>query len=297
MPLRHIFLAIFVAFILGVSFVAIRVGIDEVPPLLITGYRFLFAAVPLVFFIRPPKVAAKWVIAYGLTQGVLLFGFMFTAMSHGMPGGLTSLVAQMQVFFTIALSSVVFREFPKRHQYIGATIAITGILITGWAKLQSATPLVPFLLVICGAASWGVANIISKAARPPDMLAFVVWSSLAAPIPLFVASIAIEGTNFAWPGSIPTWRVFAAIAFMGYAASVFAFTAWAWLLSQYPAATVTPFALLIPVFGFSSMAIVFGERMTALTLFGALVVFIGLAINVFGAILFPSPAAATTSRP
>jgi O-acetylserine/cysteine efflux transporter len=297
LPLRHILLAILVACILGVSFVAIRIGTNELPPLLVTGYRFLFAAFPLVLFIKPPKVAAKWVVSYGLFQGVLLFGFMFTAISWGMPGGLTSLVAQMQVFFTIALSGLFFREMPMRHHYIGAGIAIIGIVITGLAKLQSATPLVPFMLVLCGAASWGVANIISKAARPPDMLSFVVWSSLAAPAPLFLASMMLESTTFGWAGFMPSWHVIAAIAFMAYAASIFAFTAWTWLLQQYPAATVTPFALLIPIFGFSSMAAVFGERISLLTMLGALVVFIGLAINVFGAKLFSSGKPTTTSLP
>jgi O-acetylserine/cysteine efflux transporter len=297
LPLRHILLAVLVACILGVSFVAIRIGTNELPPLLVTGYRFLFAAFPLVFFIRPPKIAAIWVISYGLFQGALLFGFMFTAMSWGMPGGLTSLVVQMQVFFTIALSGLVFREMPLRHHYIGAGIAIIGIVITGYAKLQNATPLVPFLLVLCGAASWGVSNILSKAARPPDMLSYVVWSSLAAPVPLFLASMAFEGTSFGWAGFIPTWQTIIAIAFMAYFASIFAFTAWTWLLRQYPAATVTPFALLIPIFGFSSMALVFGERISVLTMLGALVVFLGLAINVFGAKLFPSRASITTSQP
>ncbi len=296
MTLRHIFLATLVALILGVSFVAIRISVDELPPLLVTGYRFLFAAFPLVLFVRPPKIAAKWVVSYGFMQGFMLFGFMITAISWGMPGGLTSLVAQMQVFFTIALSGLIFRELPMRHHYLGAGIAIIGIIITGWAKLQSATPLVPFLLVLCGAASWGIANIISKAARPPDMFAFVVWSSLAAPVPLFLASMAIEGTSFGWAGFIPSWQVIAAIGFMAYAASIFAFTAWTWLLRQYPAATVTPFALLIPIFVFSSMAVVFGERLSALTMFGAVVVFMGLAINVFGAKLFPSATAAIKAQ-
>jgi O-acetylserine/cysteine efflux transporter len=288
LPLRHILLATLVACILGVSFVTIRIATDELPPLLVTGYRFLFAAFPLVLFIRPPKVTVKWVVSYGMFQGVLLFGFMFTAISWGMPGGLTSLVVQMQVFFTIALSGLFFHEMPMRHHYTGAIIAITGMVVIGWAKLESATPLVPFMLVLCAAASWGASNIISKAARPPDMLSFVVWSSLAAPLPLFLASMAFEGTSFGWAGFMPTWRVIAAIAFMSYCASIFAFTAWTWLLRQYPASTVTPFALLIPIFGFSSMAVVFNERISMLTMLGAFVVFIGLAINVFGARLFPS---------
>jgi O-acetylserine/cysteine efflux transporter len=297
LPLRHILLAISVAFIYGVAFVAIKFTVLEVPPLQITGWRFLLTAVPLVFFIKPPKVAFYWPIAFGLVQGALMFGCIFTAISWGMPGGLTSLVAQLQVFFTIGFAAFLFRERPMLHQYIGAGIAFAGIFITGLSKFQDGVPLLPFMIVVLAAALWGVANIIAKAARPPDMLAFIVWGSLAAPIPLFLASMVIEGTNFALPATMPSMKGIGAVLFMAYFATVFAFTAWNWLLRQYPAATVTPFALLIPIFGFSSMAAVFGERISALTMFGALVVFIGLAINVFGAKLFPSASAALKSRP
>ncbi len=297
MPIRHILLAIAVAFIYGVAFVAIKLAVLEIPPLQVTGWRFLLTAVPLIFFIKPPKVAFYWPVAFGLVQGFLMFGLVFTAISWGMPGGLTSLVAQLQVFFTIGLAAFLFRERPMLHQYIGAGIALLGIFITGWSKFQEATPLLPFMMVVLAAALWGVANIIAKTARPPDMLAFIIWGSLVAPIPLFLASMVIEGTAFAIPATIPSMKAIGAVFFMAYFGTVFAFTAWNWLLRQYPAATVTPFALLIPIFGFSSMAIVFGERMSMLTLWGAGIVFIGLAINVFGAKLFPSATLAITPRP
>ena len=297
MPLRHILLAICVAFIYGIAFVAIKLAVLEMPPLQVTGWRFLMTAVPLIFFIKPPKVAFYWPVAFGLVQGFLMFGLIFTAIAWGMPGGLTSLVAQLQVFFTIGFAAVLFRERPLKHQYVGAAIAFLGIFITGWSKFQDAAPLFPFMMVVLAALLWGVANIIAKAARPPDMLAFVIWGSLAAPVPLFLASMVFEGTEFALPPAMPSFTAIGAVLFMAYLATVFAFTAWNWLLRQYPAATVTPFALLIPIFGFSSMAVVFGERISALTMLGALVVFIGLAINVFGAKLFPSGKGVIKAQP
>ena len=293
---RHILLALLVAFVYGVAFVAIKLAVLEIPPLLVTGWRFLLTAVPLVFFIKPPKVAFYWPIAFGLVQGVLMFGLIFSAISLGMPGGLTSLVAQLQVFFTIGFAAFLFAERPLKHHYIGAGIAFLGIFITGWSKFQDATPLLPFMMVVLAAACWGIANIIAKAARPPDMLAVIIWGSLAAPLPLFFASMIIEGTSFAVPNVMPSMTAIGAVFFMAYFSTVFAFTAWNWLLGRYPAATVTPFALLIPIFGFSSMAAVFGERISVLTMVGALVVFIGLAINVFGAKLFPTYDAAVTAQ-
>jgi O-acetylserine/cysteine efflux transporter len=282
-PLRHVLLVIAVAFIYGVSFIAIKIAVLEMPPLLVTGWRFLLTAVPLILFVKPPKVAFYWPLAFGLVQGTLMFGLVFVAISWGMPGGLTALVAQSQVFFTIGAAALLFNERPMPHQYTGAGIACLGIIITAVSKFQDGAPLLPFMMVVLAAALWGIANIIAKAARPPDMLAFIGWGSLAAPVPLFLASMMVEGTRFAIPPHLPSLKAVAAVLFMAYFATLFAFTAWNWLLRQYPAATVTPFALLIPIFGFSSMAVVFGERIGVLTMMGACVVFIGLAVNVFGA--------------
>lgn len=282
MPLPHIALAVLVAFIYGVAFVAIRAAVDEWPPLMVTGWRFLLAAVPLIFLIRPPKVHWGWVVSYGVTQGVVMFGTAITAIAWGMPGGLASLVAQAQVFFTIGFAALLFGERPRAQHYLGAAVAAAGMVLTGWSKLQEAAPFLPFVMMVAAAASWGIANTISKAARPPDMPSFVIWSCLAAPVPLFVLSMLFEGTAFGWPGAWPSWKGISAILFMAWGATAFAFSAWTWLLRAHPAAVVTPFALLIPVFGFASMALAYGERLSALTAAGAVLVFLGLAINVFG---------------
>jgi O-acetylserine/cysteine efflux transporter len=290
LPLRHIALAVLVAFLLGVSFVAVRLAVDEWPPLLVTGWRFLLAAFPLVFFVRRPDVPLKFVVSYGVMQGVVMFGLGFTAIAWGMPAGLASLIFQAQVFFTIAFATLLLDEKPGPHHVVGGAVAIAGMVLIGWSKLNgvagAGAALLPFLMVVGAAASWGVANIISKVARPSDMPAFVIWSALAAPLPLFLLSMAFEGTSFGWAGFMPSLTAMLAIIFMAYGATVLAFSIWTWLLRTYSAAVVTPFALLIPIFGFSSMAAVYGERVSFSTGIGAAIVFLGLVINVFGERLF-----------
>lgn len=281
MTLRHILLAILVAAIYGVAFVFIKLGVNEIPPLLLTGYRYLFAAVPLVFFVGRPDVSPRWLIAYGLMQAVVMFGLIFTAIAWGMPAGLASIVVQVQVFFTMAFSIGLFGERPDRPQLLGAAIALGGIAAIGTARADAA-PLLPFALVVASAAAWGAANVIAKAAIPQKMLQFVVWSALAAPLPLFFLSMLLEGTRFGMPPATPSLAAIGSILVLAWPTTVFAFTAWVWLLRRYPAATVTPFALLIPVFGISSTALAFGETMSPVVWAGAALVFAGLLINVFG---------------
>lgn len=286
MPVRHIALAVLVAAVYGVAFVFIKLSVAEIPPLMATGYRYLFAAFPLVLFVGKPDVSAGWLIVYGIMQAVVMFGLIFTAIAWGIPGGLASVLAQVQVFFTIAFSALLFGERPGPVQIAGATIALAGIAVIGVARAEAA-PALPFLMVIGSAAAWGAANVIAKKAAPQKMLHFVVWSALAAPLPLFALSTLIEGTSFGLPPAPPSPAAIVSVLFLAWPTTVFAFTAWVWLLRRYPAAVVTPFALLIPVFGIGSTALAFGETLSPMIWAGTTLVFAGLAVNVFAPRLFP----------
>ena len=282
MPLRDILLALAVATVWGLSFIAIRWGVDEVSPLLLTALRYTFAALPAVFFIRPPKADWRIVVAYGVAIGVGQFGLLFLAIKLGMPAGLSSLVIQLQVFFTIFLAFVVFGERPTASQILGALIAFAGIGVIAVERLEGAA-LLPLLLTIVAAVFWGFGNIAGKKAGRVDMLSFVTWSALVPPIPLVFAAVVLDGPGiFAAALNDITWRGAGSIAFMSYAATLFGFGVWAWLLSRYPASQITPFALFIPVVGIIAGALLLGEQITALEIAGGGLVLAGLAVNVFG---------------
>ena len=114
------------------------------------------------------------------------------------------------------------------------------------------------------------------------MLGFVVWSSLAPPIPLYLLSLIFEG-----PGAVPlalsqiTWVGIGSLLFIGWISTVFGYGGWSVLLGRYPASTVAPFALLVPVSGIAGATLILGERITPFELAGSLLVFIGLLVNVF----------------
>lgn len=282
MSLRDTLLVLAVVVVWGVNFVAIRWGVDEVPPLLLTSLRYVVAALPAVFFIRRPKVALGILVAYGFAVGVGQFSLLFTAIKLGMPAGLSSLVMQLQAFFTIALAVMFLGERPNPAQLIGALIALGGIGIIALERIGGAA-LLPFVMTIGAAACWGVANIVTKHAGKIDMLAFVVWSSLVPPIPLYLLSLIFEG-----PGAVPlalsqiTIFGIGSLLFIGWISTVFGYGAWSVLLGRYPASTVAPFTLLVPIAGIGSAALLLGENITGLEAAGSVLVFIGLLLNVFG---------------
>lgn len=276
---KDVITALIVVTILGSNFVAIKVGLAELPPLLLTALRFTFAAFPAVLFVRPPKAPAPAVAAFGLTLGVVQFGLLFVAIRMGMPAGLSSLVIQMQVFFTLALAYAAFGEKPSRTQLSAGLLAACGIVVIAVHLTRTAPPL-PFIMVLGAALAWAAANCLVKTLGRVDMLAVMVWGSAAAPIPLVLLSMLIEG-----PGAIATgmehatWRSAVAIAYLAYPTTLFAFALWNGLLSRYPAATVAPFALLVPLVGMVSTGLMLGEPVDGPDIAGAVLVLIGLAWN------------------
>ena len=151
---RDIVLAVSVAVVWGLTFIAIKVGVDETSPLMLSALRFFFAAVPAVFFVAPPKTPAWKAALYGLLIGVGQFGLMFIAIGEGFPIGLTSLVVMAQVYFTILLAWVVLAERPKRLQLVGAGVAFAGMGLIGADRLAGAS-FGPFVLVVLAAFFWG----------------------------------------------------------------------------------------------------------------------------------------------
>ena len=278
-PARSVILVVCVAALWGVNFVVIHVGLEHFPPLLFNALRFTLMAVPAIFLVGRPRVAWRVVLGFGFMLGVVKFGLLFVSLDLGLPVGLSSLLLQLQVIFTIVFAGFVLRERPRREQMAGAAIAFAGLAVIGIDRAASA-PVLPFLLILGSAAAWGVANVITRLAQPPDALAMLVWASLVPPIPLLGLSLLFEG-----PAEIGDALAgvdaagLAALAFVALVSGLVGFAAWTTLLKRHTAAAVTPFALLVPVFGMASAALLLGERPGALELGGAVLICAGLAFT------------------
>jgi O-acetylserine/cysteine efflux transporter len=277
---RDVLAATSVAVVWGLVFIAVKIGVGETSPLMLSAVRFVLAAFPAVFFVRPPMAPVRTVVLYGLLIGVGQFGLLFIAIHEGFPVGLASLVIQAQAFFTIGLAWAFLGEDPRRAQLIGAGVAFVGMAVIGSERLAGAS-VGPFALVVLAAFFWGSGNTLAKTAGKVDMLAFIVWSSLAPPLPLLLLSLAVDGPGPLLGLAHPTAKLIGAALVVAYAGTLFGFGLWARLLAHYSAATVAPFALLVPVVGMIAGVVAFGEPMSAVELIGGVLVMAGLALNVF----------------
>ncbi|MEV4539615.1 EamA family transporter [Asanoa sp. NPDC049518] len=273
---RDIALAVGVTALWGVNFVVIRVGLDHFPPLLFNALRFTVAAVPAVFFVGRPRVPWRWVLAVALALGVAKFSLLFAGMAAGMPAGLSSLVLQSQAIFTVLLAVFLLKERPGRRRLAGLAVAAVGVLIVA-VGLGAALPGGAFALVIAAAAAWGLSNVATRRAGATDMLRFMVWVSALASPWLILLSLLVDGPakDLSALRDVTPGAVFA-VLFVAGAATLGGFAAWGHLIGRYGASTIAPFAMLVPLFGIASAALLLDEAVRPTDVLGGLLVIGGV---------------------
>ena len=280
LSLLHLGLALAVMAVWGSNFVVIKLALAHLPPLTFAALRFSAVVLPAILFVKRPPV--RWVnlAAYGVLIGAGQFGALFLALRHDITPGLASLVVQTQVFFTIALAATINRERVRPFQIAALLLAVAGLGVILVHSDASATPL-GLGLTLFAALSWASGNIVGRSAGKVNMLAYVVWSSVFAVPPLFTLALAFEGPRAIVDGvaqaDIMTW---AAIAWQAVGNAMFGYGIWGWLLARYPAATVAPLSLLVPVFGMAASALLLGESLPVWKLGAAALVLSGLALGV-----------------
>lgn len=293
MSARDIAIALIIVAIWGVNFVALRVGLNGVPPLLLVCLRFLLCALPAVLVVRRPKTPLRHVFWYGIFIGVIQYSLLYGALKLGMPAGLSSIVIQTQAFFTLGFAALLLKERVRPQQMAGMLIACAGLSLIALNDTHAAA-LVPLLMVLGAAASWGAANVVVRKAGDVDMLSLVVWGSLVPPIPMLALSLIIEGPEqIGFALTHLAWTTVAAMLFTAYLSTLVGFGLWNRLIRRYGASQVAPFSLLVPIFGLLSTAAVLGEQITPTKLLAGVLVMAGLMAFVFGgriwARLSPTP--------
>ena len=279
MPFRDILLVLGTVTIWGVSFSVVKIGLDELPPVLFIASRFLIVAIPAAFLVPFPKTSIWNVLAVGLLIGVIKFGLLFIAMRADASAGIASLILQSQIFFTIGLSYVVLGEQVTRRQAIGIALAVLGFVFFFGSTGGSIT-LLGLCLITLAAFAWALANLVMKRMPEANLLHFMIWVSLVPVGPLIAVSLMTETRRPLHLLLNVSFEAWLAIGYMGYLSTLVAYSWWGGLLKRHTASSVTPFALLIPVIGILSSALWLGETLTSAEAAGTGLILLGLAICV-----------------
>lgn len=276
---KHLLLALVTVIAWGLNFIAIHIGLEKLPPILLCTARFALTAIPWVFFLPRPKAPLRLIVGYGIFTFAIQFGLLFGGMYLGLPAGLSSLVIQIQVFFSMGLAALIFGDVPGIWKVLGALISFVGIAIVA-SHVDGNATFVGLSLTLLSALSWSVGNIFSKKIAAESPVALVAWGSLVATPVMLTLSYVFEGPELIVHSiqNLSTDTV-VAVLYIVYLSSFVGYGIWGFLLNTYPTAVVTPFTLLVPVVGLLSAAFFLGEELSSWKLVACLFIMAGLIFN------------------
>lgn len=268
-----------VAFIWGTNFVFIRYGLDELAPFTFATLRFVLVSFPLVFFF-PKPVTSWWNLAcYGLFIGFGQFGLLYWVMQNNITPGLASLILQMQVFFTVVMAAMLTSEIIKRQQIFALCVSFSGLALI-IAFTDGETTRLGVAVALLASASWACGNMVVKNAGEVDILAFIIWSSLFSIPPLALMAWYVDGFGgIALDVSRASWQAWSVVLWQSVGNTLIGYGLWNMLLNRYSAATVAPWALLVPVFGMSASAVLLAEPLLWWKVLATVLICSGLALN------------------
>lgn len=275
----HLLLTLLTTAVWGFNFVAIKAGLEEIPPILLCAIRFFLTSIPFLLFIKRPTSSFKLVVLYGLVMFALQFCLLFIGMYAGVTAGLAAILLQIQIFFTVLLAVLFFKEKLTKWQIIGGLVSCSGIALVG-LNLEGDLTLLGFILVITAAAFWGTGSVIAKKIGKINVIELVVWGSLVAWPPLLLVSLLVEG-----PAQIASslhnisWLSVVSILYITVASTMLGFGVWNFLIHRYPLSTMAPFLLLVPIFAMLGSTLMLGEELQVWKVISGVLVITGLGLN------------------
>jgi O-acetylserine/cysteine efflux transporter len=287
--------ALAIVVIWGLNFIFMKFALRDFTPFQMGAARYVFAVFPLILFIKRPNMDMKWLLLYGLFQGVGQFGFLFVGLKLGMTAALASVLMQTQVFFTALIGFLLLAEKPNRSLQLGLFLAALGLAcfainyIAPQSNSKPATTFFGLIFCVSGAFMWAASNIVVRKTQQSlskdasfDAVAFLVWSSIVPILPFVGLTLLFDAESTRWHWLAASWSSWLSIAFLGWVATIIAYALWTGLLKRHPANRVAPFSLGVPVVGITAGMVVLGEQITSWQWGGIALVVAALLTVMFG---------------
>lgn len=276
MPLRDLLLGLLVIAIWSFNIIVIKVGVAELPPLLMTTLRFLLVAALLVPFYPVPRAQLPFLLLLSVTFGSLHFALLFIGLGQA-EAGTGALLVQMGTPFATLLAVVFLKETLGVKRLAGLALSFTGVVVlAGGPTLPSPLPLTILLLSALG---WAISQLLIKQGPPIAPMALAGWVALLAAPQVAIGSWLFE--THQWQAMAQaSWLGWGAMAYTAIMSSIVAYGTWYALLRRHPVNRVVPMTLLTPVFAVGLGALLLGDPLGVHKLGGGALVVAGIALIV-----------------
>ena len=274
MAARDVFLALSVILIWGFNILIVRLVAQELPPLLMTGLRFILAAVLLVPFCPRPKGKMGWTLLLAIVLGVGHFGLLFASL-RTLDAATAAIVLQLSVPFSALLALAIYGERPGWIGWLGMALAIGGVAVVEGGPSQDSN-LLGLLLILASTFSWALGNVIVKLMGPVNIMGLNGWVALLA-APMALALSALFETGQVEAIATAGWAGWGAVVYTAIMATIVSYAIWYRLVARLSLNRVVPFMLLTPVIAVTGAGLLLGEELTWATLAGGALTILGVA--------------------
>lgn len=272
----------------GTTWIFIKVGLEDLPPIGFAAVRFLLAVIILGILIKLqgiplPKTAREWKLI-ALT-GVLQFSFNYSAVFWSevyISSGLAAVLQATITVFGLLLAWIFLpRERITRLKIFAVCVGIAGVAVIflDQLRVENLMAFAGSVAIVAGAYAAAQASILIKAKGGAIHPASLVFSQMICGLPLIIIySLIQEGNplNFHW-----TWRAVICVLYLTILGTIAAFWLYYWLLSKIESTKAMMISLVTPLIAVVVGAIFLDERLPPQTFFGGVLIIASIGLIVF----------------
>jgi drug/metabolite transporter (DMT)-like permease len=278
----RVFLAFAAIYVLwGSTYLAIRIAVQQVPPLFAAGSRFFLAGtllyVAMRFCGRPRPSGKEWgsLVAIGFLMFVITYGAVFWAEQY-VPSGFTSVLEATLPLITIGLEVFVFRQQRFRWSLLVAiAVGFVGVLLLLMHNAQHVA-LLPCVAILGGGTAWSLGAVLTRALPLPKSKGITAGAEMMFGGAILLILSALTGEMHPFPHL--SAKAVGALLYLVIAGSLLGFSAFVWLLGRMPATRVASHAYINPVVAVALGYFFAGEVVTLRMLCGTALIVASVAL-------------------
>jgi O-acetylserine/cysteine efflux transporter len=260
----------------GFNLIAIKVGVDQMPPIFFSFVRFSILAVAVVPFLRVRRGEMRWLLLASACSGGLQFALLFVGIAMSGSMSAVAIAGQLGVPFTTLLSIAILGEQVRWRRWSGILLSFAGVMLIGFDPSMFDS-LAGLGLVVLGALVGSIGLVAMKRVhdiKPLELQAWFAWTSV--PVLLLLTALFEEG-QLASLGAIDLMGA-GAVLYTALVSSLFAHTVYFALVQRYAVTSVTPLTVLAPLFSVAFAVLLLGEALDWRMLVGGAMTLVGVVI-------------------
>lgn len=262
------------------GFIVARYGTKDAGPLtfltvrtaIAAGVLFLLSRITREARLSHDQIRTQWIVGAGIHA--MYLGGVFVAIDHGLPSGVSALIAALHPVVTTVLGRLLLGEDLSQRRILGVFLGCVGVIAVviergGASDGISATALIAMAIAVLGMS--GGTLVQRRSAVGVPLLAGTAWQYVATTVILGVGAVVFEGWDFTL-----TTRSLLSLAWAVGVLSLAAILIMLWLLHRQAASQVSSLFFLTPALSTIEGAILFSEKLGALSVAGLIVAVIGV---------------------